>query len=56
MGAQTGSRIAFITRLGAAILPNPDTVVQESDKIHFLFTTDSRDAVTTALCSGPKHD
>ena len=56
MGAQTGSRIAFITRLGAAILPNPDTVVQDGDKIHFLFNTDSRDAVTTALCSGPKHD
>lgn len=56
MGAQTGSRVAFITRLGAAILPNSETVVQEADKIHFLFTADTRDAVTAALCSGPKHD
>lgn len=56
IGAQTGSRIAFITRLGAAMLPNTDTVVQEGDKIHFLFTTESRDAVSTALSSGPKHD
>ena len=31
IGAQTGSRIAFITRLGAAMLPNTDTVVQEVD-------------------------
>ena len=33
--------------------PKPDTVVQDGDKIHFLFNTESRDAVTTALCSGP---
>lgn len=56
MGNQAGSHIAFINRLGAALLPTSDTVVQEGDKVHFLFTTDSRDAVTAALSSGPKHD
>ena len=53
--AQTGARVAFITRMGSAILPTTDTVVQEGDKIHFLFNKDSRDAVTSALARGPKH-
>lgn len=52
---QTGARVAFITRMGSAILPTPDTVVQEGDKIHFLFNTEARDAVTTALAAGPRH-
>ncbi len=55
MAAQTGARIAFVTRLGAALLPTTDTVVQEGDKIHFLFNTDARDAVMTSLANGPKH-
>lgn len=55
MAAQSGARIAFVTRLGAALLPSADTVVQEGDKIHFLFTTDARDAVVTSLANGPKH-
>lgn len=56
IGLQTGSRVAFITRLGAALLPTSETVVQEGDKIHFLFNTDARDAVAAALSSGPKHE
>ena len=54
MATETGARIAFVTRLGAAVLPTADTVIQEGDRVHFLFTTDSRDAVTTALAAGPK--
>ena len=55
MAAQTGARIAFVTRLGGAVLPAADTVVQEGDRIHFLFHTDARDAVIAALANGPKH-
>ncbi|MHB0927451.1 MAG: potassium channel family protein [Candidatus Nanopelagicales bacterium] len=55
MASQTGARIAFVTRLGSAVLPTADTVVQEGDKIHFLFQTDARDAVVSALANGPKH-
>lgn len=55
MATQSGARIAFVTRLGAALLPSADTVVQEGDKIHFLFTTEARDAVVTSLANGPKH-
>jgi len=52
--ARTGARVAFITRMGVAILPNIDTVVQEGDKMHFLFNKDARDAVVAALALGPK--
>ncbi len=55
MASEAGARIAFVTRLGAAVLPTADTVIQEGDRVHFLFTTDSRDAVSTALAAGPKH-
>ena len=32
--AVTGSRIAFITRLGDGLIPRPDTVFQDGDQIH----------------------
>ena len=54
VGVKSGSRIAFVTRLGAALIPNSDTVVQEGDKIHFIFATASRDAVSSALAAGPR--
>jgi trk system potassium uptake protein len=32
----TGARIAFISRLGQAILPEPATVLQEGDLVHVI--------------------
>ncbi len=55
LAAESGSRIAFVTRLGAAVLPTPETVVQEGDKIHFIFQTAARESVAAALMRGPKH-
>lgn len=34
--AFSGGRVAFITRLGDAILPTPETVVQEGDEVHLV--------------------
>ena len=34
--AQTGARVAYLTRLGTARLPEPDTVFQEGDLLHLL--------------------
>src|SRR6476659_2254052 len=36
----TGSRIAFITRLGDGLIPRPDTVFQDGDQIHVVAATD----------------
>jgi trk system potassium uptake protein TrkA len=54
LSEESGSRIAFITRLGKSILPTADTVVQEGDKVHVLFTTGQRDAVLQVLAAGPQ--
>jgi trk/ktr system potassium uptake protein len=34
--ASAGARVAFIDRLGAAIVPQPSTVVQEGDVVHVI--------------------
>src|SRR6476661_5081749 len=36
----TGSRIAFITRLGDGLIPRPDTVFQDGDQIHVVAAID----------------
>ena len=55
LSEESGSRIAFITRLGQSILPSTDTVIQEGDKVHVLFTTGQREAVLNVLAAGPQH-
>lgn len=52
---ESGSRIAFITRLGKSILPTSDTVIQEGDKVHVLFATGQRESVLHVLAAGPQH-
>ena len=51
---ESGSRIAFLTRLGQSILPTADTVIQEGDKLHVLFVTGQRDQVLAVLATGPQ--
>lgn len=38
----TTARIAFITRFGQAIMPDPDTVIQDGDLVHVLCPTDDK--------------
>jgi trk system potassium uptake protein TrkA len=49
----TGARIAFITRYGAAVLPDDRTVIQDKDLVHLLFPPDRRDEVELICEKGP---
>jgi trk system potassium uptake protein len=53
---QTAStaRVAFVTRLGEAIIPGPDTVVQEGDLVHVLHTDEQESAVEQGFASEPE--
>ena len=50
----SGARVAYLTRLGTGIIPNPDTVVQEGDLIHATFMASQRESVEAAFASGPR--
>jgi trk system potassium uptake protein len=50
----TATRVAFVTRLGAARLPGPDTVHQDGDVLHLLVPEDRLTAVEKALDAGPE--
>ena len=52
----SGSRIAFITRYGTAILPEPDSVLQDGDLVHVLCVEGSRDRVERIYEQGPEED
>ncbi len=49
----TGARIAFVTRYGAAFLPDDRTVVQDGDLVHLLFPPDRRDEIELICEKGP---
>jgi len=50
----SGARVGFITRFGAAILPKPETVVQDGDVIHALYLVADRDRVENIFETGPE--
>lgn len=50
---QSGARVAFITRMGSAVLPTRETVLQDGDKIHVLFQVDQRPQVMQAFAALP---
>ncbi len=50
----SGARVGFITRFGAAILPKPETVVQDGDIIHALYLVADRDRVENIFETGPE--
>jgi trk system potassium uptake protein len=52
--AETGVRVAFLTRLGEAMLPAADTVLQEGDLVHVIMRTDEIGAVEAAFAGGPE--
>ncbi|MBL1100504.1 potassium channel family protein [Streptomyces coffeae] len=51
---ETGVRVAFLTRLGEAILPTSQTVLQEGDLVHVMMRTDEVEKVEAAFDEGPE--
>lgn len=49
----TSTRVAFVTRLGRARLPGPDTVHQEGDVLHLLVPDEVVAGVEKVLAAGP---
>ena len=52
--AETGVRVALLTRLGEGLLPHRDTVVQEGDLVHVTVEWDRMGEVEKALAAGPQ--
>ncbi|MFF5564077.1 potassium channel family protein [Streptomyces sp. NPDC012623] len=50
---ETGVRVAFLTRLGEAMLPTSQTVLQEGDLVHVMMRTDDIEKVEAAFAEGP---
>jgi trk system potassium uptake protein TrkA len=53
---QTGSRIAWIDRLGEGMLPTRETVIQESDVLHIVMREENADRVYAVFEHGPEGD
>jgi trk system potassium uptake protein len=53
---QSGSRIAWIDRLGEGMLPKRDTVIQEGDLLHLVMREETADRVYTVFNNGPEDD
>ena len=53
---QTGARIAWIERLGAGMLPNLETVIQEGDVLHLVLHEADAAKVLKRLTAGPQED
>jgi trk system potassium uptake protein len=51
---ETGVRVAFLTRLGEAMLPTSQTVLQEGDLVHVMMRTDEVEKVESAFTAGPE--
>ncbi|MGW0855800.1 potassium channel family protein [Streptomyces sp. NPDC002690] len=51
---ETGVRVAFLTRLGEAILPSSQTVLQEGDLVHVMMRTDEVAKVEATFAEGPE--
>ena len=50
----SGARVAFVTRYGSALLPNEETVVQDGDLLHAVYSVTDRQQVESVFESGPK--
>jgi len=51
---ETGVRVAFLTRLGEAMLPNSNTILQEGDLVHVMMRIDEVEKVEAAFADGPE--
>ena len=52
--ADSGARIAFITRFGEGLLPDADTVVQDGDLVHVVMRQSDAEHVEAVFAAGPK--
>ena len=50
----TGARVAFVTRLGKGMLPTPDLVIQDGDRVHMIIAESAVAAVEAACAKGPE--
>jgi trk system potassium uptake protein TrkA len=53
---ETGVRVAFLTRLGEAVLPTSQTVLQEGDLVHVMMRTDDVEKVEASFAEGPEEE
>ena len=53
---ETGVRVAFLTRLGEAMLPTSQTVLQEGDLVHVMMRTDDIEKVEASFAEGPEEE
>ncbi len=53
---QSGSRIAWIDRLGAGMLPTRETVIQEGDMLHIVIREENAAHAYAVLEAGPEDD
>ncbi|AWK11586.1 potassium transporter TrkA [Streptomyces spongiicola] len=51
---ETGVRVAFLTRMGEAVLPTSQTVLQEGDLVHVMMRTDEIEKIEAAFAQGPE--
>jgi trk system potassium uptake protein TrkA len=51
---QTGSRIAWIDRLGEGMIPNRESVIQEGDLIHLVMREENAAQVFKVIDAGPE--
>jgi trk system potassium uptake protein TrkA len=51
---RTGSRIAWIDRLGEGVIPTRDSVLQEGDMMHLVLREENAERVYTAYEQGPE--
>ena len=54
--ADTGARVAFITRLGAGLQVTSSTVIQEGDHLSLFVVDEDADRTLAAVAAGPKGD
>ena len=47
------ARVAFLTRLGEGLIPEPHTVLQDGDLVHMTIRDDGMEAAEAALTKGP---
>lgn len=52
--SQSGSRIAWIDRLGEGVLPTRDSVIQEGDLLHLVMREENASNVYAVLAAGPQ--
>jgi trk system potassium uptake protein TrkA len=49
----TGARVAFLTRLGEALVPDAHTVVQDGDLVHVVMRDTDAEKVAASFADGP---